>query len=154
MQKGRLILWGIVGFLIIHYWRIYNATKLFVYGMGSVRNFSLKSGALSFTLGVTVENLARVSVPVTSVAFRNIIGNMEVGTSVLESATVIRAGSITELPIRVRIPYLSLITVVLGLRDMLRGGLLKMSLSGYIHAVGITVPYNQDLQVPIPKVNI
>lgn len=154
MQKGRLILLGIAVFLVIHYWRIYNATKRFIFGMGSVRNFSLQSGALSFTLGVTIENNDRVSVPVTSVAFRNMIGGMEIGTSVLLQPTVIKAGAITELPVRIRIPYLSLITVVLGLRDMLRNGLLKMSLSGYIHAVGVTIPYNQDLQVPIPKVNI
>lgn len=154
MQRGKAILWGIVGLLIIYYLRIYNATKRFAYGMGSVRNFSIKGGALSFTLGILVENYANVSVPVTSVAFRNVIGGNEVGSSVLERATNIKAGTVTELPIRVRIPFLSLITIVLGLRDMLGNGLLKMTLTGYIHAVGVTVPYKQDLQVPIPKVNI
>lgn len=154
MQRGKSILLLIVGVLVIYYWKIYNATKRFAYGMGSVRNFSLKGGALTFTLGLLVENNDNVSVPVTSVAFRNAIAGNEVGTSVLEQSVIIRAGGVTELPIRIRIPYLSLITIVMGLREMLGNGLLKMSLSGYIHAVGVTIPYNQDLQVPIPKVNI
>lgn len=154
MQRGKAILVLIVGALAVYYWKIYNATKRLAYGMGSIRNFSLKSGSLSFTLGVLVENYDNVSIPVTSVAFRNVIGGNEVGSSVLENSTIIRAGTVTELPIRIRIPYLSLITVIMGLRDMLGNGLLKMTLTGYIHALGITIPYHQDLQVPIPKVNI
>jgi LEA14-like dessication related protein len=152
-MKIKNIVYIVIIVLIIYYFRLGSAARNFRYGIGSVKNFSLKGGGISWTQGIVIVNGDIVSVPIRSLNVVNYVGNTEVGTSILDDQFTIAGNGASEMPVKIFLPYISLLGIGQELQNTLRSGNFRLRFKGSISTIGVNIPIDQTFPVLIPKFN-
>lgn len=121
---------------------------------GTPRRVSLRGGNVSFILPLNARNVTRGNISVSSADFTVSVGGEYAGKAFLTDRVIIQANSVTELPVLVEIAFMDLLPLFPQLKnkfpEMYNKGMLPFSVSGFIIAEGLRVPYEKVINVPIP----
>lgn len=131
------------------WYQVNQAAKQLKFGVGKISNFSFKGGAISWIQGINVTNGNRFPIPIRSVNILNSVNGQEVGSSILQSPTVISGSATTVLNIAVNIPYFDLINLGLGIVSVIKSGLFNMRFKGTLNSLLITAPIDSTFKVDI-----
>lgn len=139
----------IIGFYL---WQVYNAAKTLSFAFGKITGFRLSGGLIEFTLFLRTTNGDATAIPLTGVNINNVFGKSIIGKAILEKSVFISGRTVTDVPIRVLIPYSDLILLVPELLAAISSKKVSFALQGSVSAVGITVPVNQPYVLDLSSI--
>jgi LEA14-like dessication related protein len=148
-ENKKYIIWAILAALALYFYRVFNAAQKLTFNVGSISKFSLKGGVVSWIQNIKVTNGDFVPIPIRSVSVQNYFGSSYIGTSILDSPTLIAGSSTTDLPLQVKISYADLIKA--GLEIFSIGKKVSISFKGEVNSIGVSIPLNETFLIDFSK---
>lgn len=152
MNKAlKYLLWAIVGGIILFYWFKIRAAQRLVFSIGLPTKFSPKGGELSFIQNINVTNADALNISINGVDLDVYYGKTILGKATISENISIEGNSDTILPVRVAIPFYQLFNVIPDIKTTISTKIVRLAFEGRISAEGISIPYDQEFTVTIPK---